>query len=142
MSEEQFKIAHQQFNAWTDELRVAARRLPDLSAGERLTLISDLVAFLHEDVEPHTRIDEQVLYPRAADRLGSPLVTAAMAHDHLAIRTWTAKPADPDAHLEGGRAARAAARVLHLARVRSLGDRLRGSLRGLGRDLRGVLREL
>jgi|SRR5581483_8674041 len=96
MSEEQFKIAHQQFNAWTDELRVAARRLPDLSAGERLTLISDLVAFLHEDVEPHTRIDEQVLYPRAADRLGSPLVTAAMAYDHLAIRTWIAKLAEAD----------------------------------------------
>ncbi len=96
MSEEQFAAAHQQFGAWTDELRAAARRLPALSTGERLALISDLVAFLHEQVEPHTRLDEQVLYPRVEDRLGSPLVTASMAYDHLAIRTWIAKLAEAD----------------------------------------------
>ncbi len=96
MPGEQFTEAHKQFNAWTDELRLAARRLPELTAGERLTVISDLVAFLHDNIEPHTRIDEQVLYHDAAERLGSPLVTAAMAYDHLAIRTWIAKLAEAD----------------------------------------------
>ncbi len=96
MSGEQFKVAHQRFNAWTDELRMAARKLPELTPGDRLALISDLVAFLHDSVEPHTRIDEQVLYRDAAERLGSPLVTASMAYDHLAIRTWIAKLAEAD----------------------------------------------
>ena len=59
-------------------------------------MISDLVAFLHDSVEPHTRIDEQVLYHDAAERLGSSLVTASMAYDHLAIRTWIAKLAEAD----------------------------------------------
>ena len=96
MSGEQFTEAHKKFNAWTDELRLAARRLPGLTAAERLAVISDLVAFLHDSVEPHTRIDEQVLYHDAAERLGSSLVTASMAYDHLAIRTWIAKLAEAD----------------------------------------------
>jgi hemerythrin-like domain-containing protein len=96
MSGEQFTEAHKKFTAWTDELRLAARRLPELTAAERLAVISDLVAFLHDKIEPHTRVDEQVLYHDAAERLGSPLVTAAMAYDHLAIRSWIAKLAEAD----------------------------------------------
>jgi hypothetical protein len=41
-------------------------------------------------------VDEQVLYPQAAARMGSPLATAAMAYDHLAIRAWIAKLAEAD----------------------------------------------
>ena len=59
-------------------------------------LVADLVAYLQEKVEPHTRIDEQVLYPQSASRAGSPLATASMAYDHLAIRSWIAKIAEAD----------------------------------------------
>ncbi len=96
MSEKQFKAAHEGFRAWTDELRVAARRLPDVDPGERLALVADLIAFLHEEIEPHMRVDEEVLYPMGTTRLGSPLATAALAYDHLAIRTWIAKLAEAD----------------------------------------------
>jgi hemerythrin-like domain-containing protein len=96
MSELQFREQHEVFRAWTDELRAAARILPELDAPARLALVADLVAFLQEKVEPHTHVDEQVLYPRAAARLGSPLATAAMAYDHLAIRSWIAKLAEAD----------------------------------------------
>jgi hemerythrin-like domain-containing protein len=96
MSAEQFAVVHRQLTAWSDELRVAACRLPGLAADERRRLISDIVAFLHESVEPHTRVDEQVLYPRATERLGSPPLTASIAYDHLAIRTWIAKLAETD----------------------------------------------
>lgn len=92
--EHQFEIAHETFRAWTDELRIAARRLPELDPAERLQVVSDLVAFLHQEVEPHMRIDEDVLYPAAAGRLGSPLAAAALAYDHLAIRAWIAKLAE------------------------------------------------
>jgi hemerythrin-like domain-containing protein len=96
MSESQFQVQHDAFRAWTDELRAAARILPELDAGARLALVADVVAFLHDRVEPHTHVDEQVLFPRAAARMGSPLATAAMAYDHLAIRAWIAKIAEAD----------------------------------------------
>lgn len=97
MSGDQFQVQHELFRTWTDELRAAARVLPELDAASRLALVADLVAFLQEKVEPHTHVDEQVLYPRAAERMGSPLATAAMAYDHLAIRAWIAKLTEADA---------------------------------------------
>ncbi len=96
MSESQFQIQHDAFRAWTDELRAAARILPELDSAARFALVADLVAFLQEKVEPHTHVDEQVLYPKAASRMGSPLATASMAYDHLAIRAWIAKLAEVD----------------------------------------------
>jgi hemerythrin-like domain-containing protein len=96
MSQIQFREQHEVFRAWTDELRAAARIIPELDAGARFALVADLVAFLQEKIEPHTHVDEQVLYPKAAARLGSPLATAAMAYDHLAIRSWIAKLTEAD----------------------------------------------
>jgi len=96
MSDAQFHVRHEEFRAWTGELRAAARRMPELDPSERFALLADIVAFLQEKVEPHTHVDEQVLYPRAAARMGSPLATAAMAYDHLAIRAWIAKLAEAD----------------------------------------------
>ncbi len=93
---ESFSERHDEFRAWTDRLRAAARALPHLDAGDRLALVADLVAFLHDRVEPHTRIDEAVLYPTAEARSGSPLAAASMAYDHLAIRSWIAKLAEAD----------------------------------------------
>jgi hemerythrin-like domain-containing protein len=93
---ESFTVRHDEFRAWTDRLRAAARALPHLDAAERLELVADLVAFLHDRVEPHTRIDEEVLYPTAESRSGSPLAAASMAYDHLAIRSWIAKLAEAD----------------------------------------------
>jgi hypothetical protein len=95
-SHEQFSRQHAEFRAWTDTLRAAARALPDLDEGERLSVVADLVSFLHENVEPHTRVDEQVLYPEIEARMGSPLAAAAIAYDHLAIRSWIAKLASAD----------------------------------------------
>jgi hemerythrin-like domain-containing protein len=97
MNEKQFEVAHEAFRAWTDELRIAARRLPELEPPERMQVVADLVAFLHEQIEPHMHIDEDVLYPTVAGRLGSPLATAALAYDHLAIRAWIAKLAEAEA---------------------------------------------
>ena len=91
-----FTSKHDEFRAWTDELRAAARLLPSLDKASRFAVVADLVAFLQERVEPHTHVDEQVLYPQAATRGGSPLAAAAMAYDHLAIRSWIAKLAEAD----------------------------------------------
>jgi hemerythrin-like domain-containing protein len=96
MSQVQFREQHEVFRAWTDELRAAARIIPELEPAARFALVADLVAFLQEKIEPHTHVDELVLYPRAAARMGSPLATASMAYDHLAIRSWIAKLAEAD----------------------------------------------
>ena len=93
---EAFTERHDEFRAWTDRLRAAARALPELDPADRFAIIADLVAFLQERVEPHTRIDEEVLYPTAETRSGSPLASASMAYDHLAIRSWIAKLTEAD----------------------------------------------
>lgn len=95
MSEEQFAAAHEGIRAWTDELRVAARQLPELDSGDRMVLIADLIAFLHEEIEPHMRVDQEALVPPGG-RLGSPLATTSLAYDHLAIRAWIAKLAEAE----------------------------------------------
>ncbi|HZD86547.1 MAG TPA: hemerythrin domain-containing protein [Gaiellaceae bacterium] len=94
MSAEQFQAAHELFLVWTDHLRSAARRLPKLEPAQREELVAEIVAFLREEVEPHMRVDEQVLYPTTAGRLGTQLVTAAIAYDHRAIRRWIARLAE------------------------------------------------
>jgi hemerythrin-like domain-containing protein len=96
LSGEQFSRDHDAFRTWTDSLRATARTLPSMAEGERLSAVADLVTFLHEEVEPHTRLDEQVLYPQLEARMGSPLAAAAIAYDHLAIRSWIAKLASAD----------------------------------------------
>jgi iron-sulfur cluster repair protein YtfE (RIC family) len=94
--QEQFEDVHEQFLVWTDHLRLAARCLPSLSPAEREKLRVELLEFLHAQVEPHMFVDEHVLYPSASARLGSPLATAGIAYDHLAIRDWIAKLAEKD----------------------------------------------
>jgi hemerythrin-like domain-containing protein len=89
-----FGEKHDEFRAFSEQLRSTARLLPQLDYASRVALMADLIAFLNERIEPHTRIDEQVLYPEVNTRFGSPLATASMAYDHLAIRSWIAKLAE------------------------------------------------
>jgi len=94
--QEQFTERHDEFRAWTDQLRATARLLPTLDRTSRMAVVADLVTYLREEIEPHTRVDERVLYPEIEARLGSPLAAAAIAYDHLAIRSWIAKLAEAD----------------------------------------------
>jgi hypothetical protein len=94
--QEQFIERHDEFRAWTDTIRSTARLLPTLDRTSRMAVVADIVTFLREQVEPHTRIDERVLYPEIEARLGSPLAAAAIAYDHLAIRSWIAKLASAE----------------------------------------------
>jgi hypothetical protein len=86
-----FHQAHEGIGHLTAELRIAARTLPMMTAPERELIRGDVLRLLHEQVEPHTKLDEELLYPAAAERLGDALVTASMNYDHLAIRDWIAQ---------------------------------------------------
>lgn len=86
-----FHQAHDGIAHVAAELRIAARIVPTVTAGERERIRHDVLRLLHEQVEPHTRLDEELLYPAAAERLGDPLVAASMNYDHVAIRDWIAQ---------------------------------------------------
>lgn len=81
-------LDHERLREQTDELRDAARTIVLLDVENRERTRRDIVAYLCEQVVPHTWIDERVLYPEVAERLGDPLVTASMNYDHIAIRKW------------------------------------------------------
>jgi iron-sulfur cluster repair protein YtfE (RIC family) len=85
----EFRDAHMRLGARAELLIEAARVLRTVPADERKALRDDVVSFLREEVVPHTQLDERVLYPEVADRLGDPLATASMNYDHIAIRQWT-----------------------------------------------------
>lgn len=81
-------LDHERLREQTDELRDAARTIVLLDVENRERARRDIVAYLREQIVPHTWIDERVLYPEVAERLGDPLVTASMNYDHIAIRKW------------------------------------------------------
>ena len=55
-----------------------------------------ILSYLRERVAPHTKLDELLLYPEVATRLGDPLVAVSMNYDHLAIRHWIERIATVD----------------------------------------------
>ena len=99
-----FSRAHEEIAKQTAELRLAARMMPMLSRADRERVRGDVLRMLRDDIEPHTKLDEALLYPAAAERLGDPLVAASMNYDHLAIREWIRDLAETDlddiAHLQ------------------------------------------
>jgi Hemerythrin HHE cation binding domain len=84
----QFRRANRRLREETEDLRIAAEQFPRLSLDERERTKDDVLHYLREGVDPHTRLDELVLYPEVASRLGDPMVAASMNYDHLAIRHW------------------------------------------------------
>ena len=80
--------AHPELGEQSAQLRLAAERFPALGTEEREEMRSRILSYLRERVEPHTKLDELLLYPEVATRLGDPLVAASMNYDHIAIRHW------------------------------------------------------
>jgi Hemerythrin HHE cation binding domain len=94
---EGFHDAHKEMRVHADELGDLAEQLPELTEAERRAAHARIVTLLQHRVEPHTRLDEWLLYPAVAERLGDPLIAVSMNYDHLAIRDWISKieQADP-----------------------------------------------
>jgi Hemerythrin HHE cation binding domain len=91
-----FREAHHELRDQTAELRLAAERVPELTNDEREEARARIVAYLRERVAPHSKLDELLLYPDVATRLGDPLVAVSMNYDHLAIRHWIERIATVD----------------------------------------------
>jgi hypothetical protein len=91
-----FQKAHREIGVQVGELRDLARRLPELTERQRSKERSRIVRYLRERVDPHTELDERLLYPAVAVRLGDALFAVSMTYDHLAIRHWISKLAAAD----------------------------------------------
>jgi hypothetical protein len=91
-----FHTAHKEMRGHAGALRELAAHAPELTETERRVALARVVALLRSRVEPHTKLDEWLLFPAVAERLGDPLVTASMNYDHLAIRDWISKIEDTD----------------------------------------------
>jgi hypothetical protein len=79
-----------------DFLIDAARILPSLTRATREDLRGHVLAFLRRDVVDHLRLDERLLYPVIAERLGDPLAAAPLNYEHRAIRWWIDRIAAAD----------------------------------------------
>ena len=91
-----FERSHEKLLAGLNDLRALAGQLPALPLPEREQARERLLWYLHDEVEPHTKLDEQLLYPAVAERLGDALIAVSMRYDHLAIRHWISKVAEAD----------------------------------------------
>jgi hemerythrin-like domain-containing protein len=92
----QFHSAHADVLEATAVLRAVARLLPGLPRHEREVLL-DGAGNATSGIEAHMQLDERVLYPEIARRLGDPLATASMSYDHRAIRERLHRLAEVDA---------------------------------------------
>jgi hypothetical protein len=85
-----------ELEARAELLSDAARTLPAVEPEERAALRARALEFLRDDVREHMRLEERVLHPLLAERLGDPLAPAPMRYEHLAIRWWTDRIAEAD----------------------------------------------
>jgi Hemerythrin HHE cation binding domain len=83
-----FRKAHREVCERAADLRRIAFSLPTLDMDERERTRRRVLDYLAREVDTHMRVDELVLYPEVAHRVGDPLVACSMRYDHLAIRHW------------------------------------------------------
>ena len=80
-----FRAEHAELIEHIEHLRVAAHKLPELTAAERADVLERVLDFLRDTLLPHARAEELVLYPEWARIVGYADAAAPMVHDHAAI---------------------------------------------------------
>jgi len=83
---EPLRTEHRELMVLVEQIRAAARELPDLSPTERDVLVGRITTFVENTLAPHARTEEEVLYRVIGDILGQPRATEPMIHDHQLIR--------------------------------------------------------
>lgn len=86
MITEPLREEHRELMVHVEQIRAAARELPDLSPTERDVLVGRITTFIEDTLAPHARSEEEVLYRVIGDILGQPRATEPMVHDHQLIR--------------------------------------------------------
>jgi iron-sulfur cluster repair protein YtfE (RIC family) len=81
---EPLRSEHRELLPHLDELRVLADGIGRWST-HWTDRVAGTVTFLRQDLVPHARAEEAVLYPEVERLLGAPGATATMAADHIDI---------------------------------------------------------
>ena len=82
---EPLRAEHRELMVHVEQIRAAARELPDLSPEERDVVVGRIMTFVEATLAPHAGREEEVLYRVIGDILGQPLATEPMVHDHQII---------------------------------------------------------
>lgn len=85
LTTEPLRAEHRELMIHVEQIRAAARELPDLSPEERDVLVGRIMSFVEATLAPHARREEEVLYRVIGDILGQPRATEPMIHDHQII---------------------------------------------------------
>ena len=85
LTTEPLRAEHRELMIHVEQIRAAARELPDLSPEERDVLVGRIMTFVETTLAPHARREEEVLYRVIGDILGQPRATEPMIHDHQII---------------------------------------------------------
>lgn len=81
---EPIRREHRELTPHLQHLDTAAGRLGGFDAGQAGRLLPQLLSFLRDQLLPHARAEEEVLYPAIDGLFGAP-VTATMVLDHIGI---------------------------------------------------------
>jgi hemerythrin-like domain-containing protein len=92
---------HRELLPRIDAIRDVADAVGSVAAGELRDRITDVLAFLREDLIPHAKAEEAVLYPEVELALAAPRATATMSRDHVEIAALTAELGDIARRLDG-----------------------------------------
>jgi iron-sulfur cluster repair protein YtfE (RIC family) len=82
---EPFREEHRGLIEHIDHLAAAARRMPQITPGERDGLRDRMIGFLRGTLLPHAKAEEEILYPEWARLVGFADAAVPMVHDHQAI---------------------------------------------------------
>jgi hypothetical protein len=85
-----------ELEARADLLSETARELPGLPPEQRERRRALVLDFLRNEIGDHMRLDQRLLHPQIASRLGDPLAAAPMNYELRAIRWWTDQIARAD----------------------------------------------
>ena len=87
---------HAELLGHVDQIRFAAREIPELSTEERATIVGRVLDFLRHTLVPHAEAEEHMLYVVVGELIGSKEATAPMTADHEAIRVLLARLEETD----------------------------------------------
>ena len=83
---ELFREEHGHLREHVEQIRLAARELPELAPEERRALVDRILEFVRTDLIPHGEAEEHTVYREVGKVLAHPWSTGPMVYDHMLIR--------------------------------------------------------
>jgi iron-sulfur cluster repair protein YtfE (RIC family) len=109
---EPLRAEHRELLPEIERLRATADDLATVPSQSTIGQLDALLGFLRNQLIPHARAEEKVLYPEIGRCLGSPRATATMSADHEDVMRLVTELSELRDGVHGGRSDRAHAIAL------------------------------